>query len=442
MPRIAPITLKKFVLGGFFTACSILASAQPGQSKEQQELERQRQQLKRELEQAQEMLNSNKKNTKENLSVLASINHKLNIQENMLNNISREINLMDNNISRSQRDVNKMQLLLDTLRQQYAISMVYAYKNRSNHDFLNFIFSASSFNDAIKRITYLKSYRNYREMQGENILLTQRMLRQRIDELSGNKLKKNVVLEVQSKEVDALQQQQNEKNAIVQRLKAQGKELNNQIAAKRKQMQKVDNAIKLAIKLEMEKLKKEAAAKAAAAKAAAAKTNTAAKTGTAKTTVKPTEPKPVENKSVLLATEADVTLNSNFERNRGSLPWPVGSGFLLLRYGSNKLDNGIVVDSKGISIGCDIGTTVKSVFEGEVILVNNYDDVHLVVIKHGRYFTGYSNINSVTVSKGQNVKVGQAIGKAAANLDGVGAVEFQISNENSELNPEAWLKRR
>jgi septal ring factor EnvC (AmiA/AmiB activator) len=120
----------------------------------------------------------------------------------------------------------------------------------------------------------------------------------------------------------------------------------------------------------------------------------------------------------------------------------VGSGFLLLRYGSNKLDNGIVVDSKGISVGCDIGTTVKSVFDGEVILVNNYDDVHLVVIKHGRYFTGYSNINSVAVAKGQTVKVGQIIGKAAANLDGVGAVEFQISNESSELNPEAWLKRR
>jgi septal ring factor EnvC (AmiA/AmiB activator) len=437
----SPIILFLFSAGMFLWSMP-MAHAQPGNSREQQELERQRQQLKRELEEAQEMLNSNKKNTKENLSVLANINHKLNIQENMVNNISREINIMDNNISRSQRDVSKMQLLLDTLRLEYAKSMVYAYKNRSNHDFLNFIFSASSFNDAIKRITYLKSYRNYREMQGENILLTQRMLRQRIGELSGNKEKKNVVLEIQTKEVDALQQQQNEKNAIVLRLKAQGKELNNQIAAKRKQMQKVDNAIKLAIKLEMEKLKKEAAAKAAAAKAAAAKNNTTAKTGTAKTTAKAAEPKPVENKSVLLATDADVTLNSNFERNRGNLPWPVGSGFLLLRYGSNKLDNGIVVDSKGISVGCDIGTTVKSVFDGEVILVNNYDDVHLVVIKHGRYFTGYSNINSVAVAKGQTVKVGQIIGKAAANLDGVGAVEFQISNESSELNPEAWLKRR
>ena len=48
----------------------------------------------------------------------------------------------------------------------------------------------------------------------------------------------------------------------------------------------------------------------------------------------------------------------------------------------------------------------------------------------------------MSVSKGQQVKVGQVIGRAAANLDGVGAVDFQLSNEKSEMNPEAWLKRR
>ena len=48
----------------------------------------------------------------------------------------------------------------------------------------------------------------------------------------------------------------------------------------------------------------------------------------------------------------------------------------------------------------------------------------------------------MSVSKGQHVKVGQVIGRSAANLDGVGAVDLQISNEQAEMNPEAWLKRR
>ena len=140
--------------------------------------------------------------------------------------------------------------------------------------------------------------------------------------------------------------------------------------------------------------------------------------------------------------DAEANLNASFERNRGNLPWPVSSGYLLLHHGLNKLGP-VDVNSQGISIASDIGTPVKAVFDGEVTLVNNYDDLQLVVIKHGRYFTCYSNLTNVNLSKGQDVKTGQVIGRVAANLDGVGAIDLQISNDkNQDLNPEAWLKRR
>jgi septal ring factor EnvC (AmiA/AmiB activator) len=433
--------MNRIIASFVFLLLSVALAAQQPASKEQQDLERQRQQLKKELDEAQALLDKNRKTTKENLSTLTVINRKLSIQERMVNNINREINLMDNNIYKSQRDINKLQLLLDTLKQEYAKSMVYAYKNRSNSDFLNFIFSSSSFNDAIKRINYLKSYRNYREMQGENILRTQVLLKNRIDELSGTKKKKNVVLQVQSKEAMALQAQQEEKNKIVAQLKAQGKELNNQIAAKKKQMAKVNNAIAAAIKRAIKEANEAAAKAAKAAKASNTETAAAAPEKTGAKPKKTTAPAKTQT-SVLLATEADVTLNASFERNKRNLPWPVNSGYLLLHYGDNKLGNGVTVNSQGISIGCDVGTSVKTIFDGEVLLVNNYDDVQMVVIKHGRYFTGYSNLSGVSVSKGQHVKVGQVIGKAAANLDGVGAVDLQISNDTSEMNPEAWLKPR
>src|SRR5665647_3807791 len=247
------------ILSIFIFSATIIA--QSPASKEQQDLEKQRQQLKREIEETQQLLNKNKKTTKENISSLALINKKLSLQENVIDNINRDINLLDNTINKSQRDIKKMQLLLDTLKQDYAKSMIYSYKNRSNSDFLNFIFSASSFNDAIKRITYLKSYRNYREIQGENILRTQEVLKERIDELSGNKKKKSVVLQTQSKELSVLESQHEEKNQLVSKLKAQGKELNNQIAAKKKQMQKVSNAIAAAIKRAQDIARKEAFAK-------------------------------------------------------------------------------------------------------------------------------------------------------------------------------------
>lgn len=434
------------------TAISFQLVAQTPAGKDQKELEREKLQLKRELEQTQELLDKNKKLTKDNIAQWSLINRKLDLQGNIIQNINQDINRLDNNIYKSQRDVNKLGRLLDTLKKEYAKSMVYSYKNRNNSDFLSFIFSASSFNDAIKRISYLKSYRNFREIQGENILRTQELQRNRIQELNGHKIEKSVVLQTQSKELDVLKVQEEEKTQLVNKLKAQGKELNNQIAAKKKQMQKVNNAIAAAIKKAVDDARKAAAAKAAEdkrirdaeEKALAAKNKSAnTEPATPAKTNKPVKTKPVAEKPTvdLLPTAADVTLNANFENNRGSLPWPVGSGYIIMHKGLNKLPNNAVIESDGITIGTDIGSSVKAVFDGEVISINNIDDMQMVMIKHGRYFSTYINLSSVSIAKGQSIRTGQTIGKVAANLDGIGSIDLYISNDKNNLDPEVWLRR-
>jgi septal ring factor EnvC (AmiA/AmiB activator) len=440
-----------FLLLSFFIGYSSLA-----QSTAQQELEKQRLELKREIEQTQELLDKNKKNTKESLGQLSLINRKLNLQENIIENISKDINLLDNSIYKSQRDINRLQVLLETLKQEYAKSMLYAYKNRSSSDFLNFIFSASSFNDAIKRVTYLKSYRNYRELQGDNILRTKVLLNQNIEELTGNKIKKGQVLQTQSKELSVLETQQQEKNQIVKNLKQQGKELNNQISAKKKQMQKVSNAIAAAIKRAQEMTRKEALAKALeekakrdAAERAAEKNKLAIEKGNAAVIAKPASLKPekalpisVKQESILLGNDAEVKLNANFISNKGTLPWPVDKGYMIMRFGPQKLDIGVTVDNPGITIGSEIGTSVKALFDGEVSSVTNIENMQVVIVKHGAYFTTYSNLSGVHLSRGQDIRTGQVVGKVAPNDEGIGSIDLIISNEKSNLNPEGWLRRR
>jgi septal ring factor EnvC (AmiA/AmiB activator) len=440
-----------FLLLSFFIGYSSLA-----QSTAQQELEKQRLELKREIEQTQELLDKNKKNTKESLGQLSLINRKLNLQENIIENISKDINLLDNSIYKSQRDINRLQVLLETLKQEYAKSMLYAYKNRSSSDFLNFIFSASSFNDAIKRVTYLKSYRNYRELQGDNILRTKVLLNQNIEALTGNKIKKGQVLQTQSKELSLLETQQQEKNQIVKNLKQQGKELNNQISAKKKQMQKVSNAIAAAIKRAQEMARKEALAKALeekakrdAAERAAEKNKLAIEKGNAAVIAKPAPLKPekalpisVRQESILLGNDAEVKLNANFISNKGTLPWPVDKGYMIMRFGPQKLDIGVTVDNPGITIGSEIGTSVKALFDGEVSSVTNIENMQVVIVKHGAYFTTYSNLSGVHLSRGQDIRTGQVVGKVAPNDEGIGSIDLIISNEKSNLNPEGWLRRR
>jgi len=65
-----------------------------------------------------------------------------------------------------------------------------------------------------------------------------------------------------------------------------------------------------------------------------------------------------------------------------------------------------------------------------------------VMLKHGKYFTTYSNLSSTSVAKGQDVKPGQIIGKVGANLEGDGQLDFILTREAVMLNPQQWLRSR
>ncbi|MBK7376311.1 MAG: peptidoglycan DD-metalloendopeptidase family protein [Chitinophagaceae bacterium] len=420
-----------------FVAVTFLGTVAFAQQQTREELEKQRAQLKKEMEQTQKLLNSNKAKTKENLVQWKLINDKVNLQNRIIDNLSRDIGLLDNNIYTNQREINRYNKLLDTLKEEYAKSMVYAYKNRGNYAFLNFIFSAASFNDAIRRVAYLKYYRDYREKQGENILRTQELRRQRIAELGGIKVQKSEVLKSKDKEMTALEAQKLEKDKIMNELKKQGKELNSQLAAYKKQMKKVDNAINAAINRALADAKK-AAIKKANEESAKTNATATAPVKTPSTTVKAVPKKVPE--SILLNSE-NMALNENFVKNRGILPWPVDKGVTIMHYGRNQLPSGSVIDVTGITVGTDIGSNVKAVFDGVVSNVVFIEDMEVVIIQHGKYFSTYSNLSSVSVQRGQHVKTGQVIGKAAANLDGIGAIDFFINDERGNIDPEKWLKR-
>lgn len=423
------------------------------QPQTREELERQRQDLKREIEQTEKQLNSTRAQKQENLLQWKLINKKVNLQDQVINNINRDLQLLDNNIGSTQKDVRKYDRLLDTLKQEYARSMVYAYKNRNNYDILNFIFSSSNFNDAMKRLSYLKSYRNYREMQGQNILRTQELRKHKITELNGVKQKKNATLEVQNKELDNLAQQQKEKDRILSELKKQEKQLNSQITAKRKQMQKVDRAIAAAIKRAQDEAKRQALAKAAEderirkANEKANAVNNPSGTGSKTTKSVSTSGEKIKaasskkEESVLLNAE-NIALNNKFEKNRGTLPWPVDRGTVLMHFGSNKLPSGSDLVVSSITIASEIGAPVKAIFDGTVTAIQPIEDMVVVIVQHGRYFTTYSNVTGVSVQRGQEVKTGQVLGRVAANFDGIGAIDFYLSNESSNLDPERWLRGR
>jgi septal ring factor EnvC (AmiA/AmiB activator) len=134
------------------------------------------------------------------------------------------------------------------------------------------------------------------------------------------------------------------------------------------------------------------------------------------------------------------TLPDNFGPSKGNLPWPVAGNvsmhFGLQRYGTK----GLIVDNPGITIATAADVPVKAVFDGQVLDVTAIGSAQAVIITHGRYYTAYSNLSSVSVTKGQQVQSGQVVGKVAENKDGKGDIEFVISNGVRNFDPEKWLR--
>ena len=251
--------LKKAFTGLLFLFFTAASSAQsPAQSRS--DLEKERASIQKEMEDVKRSLDETKKNRKETIGQLALLQRKLRLRQAAIQNINGQINLIQGDMNLSWHEILKLRKELDTLRKQYEESVVYAYKNRSNYDFLNFIFSASSFNDALKRVEYLKSYRAYREERAENIRKTQVLLQNKIDGLKVKRVEKDMVLQKQNKERVALDDEKKEKDQFVSKLKSREKELQKDLATKKRQDGKLQNALSAAINREIKLAKDKAVA--------------------------------------------------------------------------------------------------------------------------------------------------------------------------------------
>jgi murein hydrolase activator len=422
-----------------------LSSAVFGQSRD--DLEKKRREIQQEIAELQRNQNLIQKDKKANLAQLAMIQNKIKKRNAVITNINDQVQLIDNSIFSNNREVYRLKKQLDTLKGQYARTVVYAYQNRSNYDMINFLFSAASFNDAIRRVQYLKSYRGYREEQVATITNTQQLLEQKINTLSENKKEKSKVLLEQTKEMKSLEDEKKEQNSYVAKLKAREKELGKEMAAKKRVANNLQNAIAAIVKREIdaarkkaeEEARKESAARNAAAKAAGSETTTAAPA-----------PKPSNNATVpsrkynVLESTPEVTkVSMNFEQNKRNLPWPVDKGTISSPFGRRKIEGtSLFEDNSGVTIATVAGSNVKAVFEGVVSAVYDIQGSQTVTIKHGKYFTTYYNLSSVNVNKNEQVKMGQVLGRAGVNDDGDGEILFLVNLESRLMDPEQWLKSR
>jgi murein hydrolase activator len=394
------------------------------------DLKRRKEALTREIESLNRSLNQTSSSKRLSLKQINALNTQIHLREEKINTINSEVRLLDNQISTNNNTVRSLQSQLDQLKKEYAGMVLFAFKNQNAYTRLMFIFASRDFNQAYKRLKYLQQFGEYRKKQADYIQSTQKDLHIKIVELDQNKQQKNHLLTDQQNEKQTLGKEKNNQSKVLTGLSQQEKELKKEITQKQKETAKLNKAIQNAIRREIEEENRKAAAAAAAAAAKARAENKEA----------PAVKAASKGSGILAATPESAKLSSDFLGNRGRLPYPVANGFITQGFGRHSYGSNVTLESNGVDIKTAEGSSVRAVFSGEVRKVFNLGSSYVVMIRHGEYFTTYSNLRSVSVSVGQKVGIKQTIGTVITDPnDGTTEVHFEIWKGVSPMDPSSWL---
>lgn len=455
--------MSKFLLSLFFVCATSLVWSQDSQ---QEKLEQRKAQIQQEIKENERLLQSVKKKEKSAVSVMAIQEKKIALKENLIKTTEKQAKLLSNDMYINQVEINKLKKELKVLKEDYAKMIVKSYKSRSEESRAMFLLSSKNFQQAYKRLQYMKQYTSFRKIQGEEINVKSKELSVYNQKLEVQKTAKQKLIEEKEKERLSLEQEKKEQEKIVNSIKKDKNKIANDIKKKQQEARNIDKQIDRLIrqaiaeanrKAAAERAKQKAAAtaaakeKKAAAAAAAKELANANKSGkTIKTMAKAVEEeepeeeakKPISSTKIDLTPEAKIVAD-NFRANKGRLPYPVERGKITLGFGNqaHPVYKSLMVHNSGVEITTDQGATARAVFDGVVTSVFDLTKVtKAVMIQHGDYFTVYQNLSSVNVSTGDKVTRKQALGRIRSNGEtGKTVLKFLIYQNTSYINPAGWL---
>ena len=391
-----------------FISLSLGLKAQNYQERQKQ-LEAQKISIKKEIQQINNLINDSRKKSRGLADELEDIQLKISVRDRLIRINNSQVNNLNNIISNQNERIADLEVDLKKLKDEYSKIVYSSYKKRSSEMKLMFLFASDNINQAFRRFQYFKQYSKYRKEQANKIVSLQEEISNNIDSLDKRKIEKqNVVKENQSVR-QTLNQDRIKQNNLYNNLLKDQKNYAVEIQVKEKQARLIDNEIQKLIRL------------------AIAESNNN------------------NNSSNFALTPEGRLISSNFQSNKGRLPWPVREGVITRRFGTqpHPVVRTTTINSNGISIATSANSIAYSVFEGEVLSVYGFSGGNPgVLIRHGKYISNYQNLSSIFVKKGDKVMANDEIGIVFTNEStGKTVLKFNIFNELKPENPTIWLAR-
>ena len=398
--------------------------------------------LQKEIATANQLLKKTKKDKEMTLNEVNLLDKKIKQREQLIKAYNEQIAVLDEEINAGQSNIKTLNSDLSKLRKEYAKMLTFANKNRSHYDKLGFVFASKDFNQAFRRLRYIREFSDARKIKMYQIASTERRISGEVEASQQAREEQAALLKDEKNQQDALKKEKEELNGQVAKLKKKEGNLQQDIKNKQQQTQKLQKAIDDIIAEEIRKANAEAERKR---KEEAKKKATANKDkGKTTTTTTPSTAAPSKEKGMALTPE-EKTLSSSFVSNKGKLPWPVERGVIASSYGKHAsvVSSKVTVTNNGIDIATTEGAKARAVFDGEVASVAKLVGSNtVVIIRHGEYFTVYSNLENVTVKRSDKVKTKQNIGTVHTNKnENKTELHFELLKEQSRQNPANWLSK-
>ena len=340
---------------------------------------------------------------------LKIIKNKISYRKAIVETFNKEISIINTKIDTLKIEQEALKTELDKIKKEYEQLIYYAYKNKSAYDKLMFILSAETFMQAYKRLKYLEQYSNYRKKQVDYIRLKKKEIQQKILELEKKKIRKLKLIDNRLKEQEFLEDEKKKEEKVVENVEEDFPALQNSLEISEKNNTMLGLSVNNLI-TNINDLALEASATAD-----------------------------------MSSEKSNKIISDNFVAKKGNLQSPVQKGIVVSKFGKHKHPNfkNLIIRNDGIDILTVSASIVNAIFTGKVIRIIDIPGLNKsILIKHGNYFSLYSNIVNVNVSENELVEEGQEIGIMFTDKfeDNSSILKFQIWEKKEKLNPEKWIE--
>lgn len=444
----------KFILLLLAMFCLFPSQAQDNRK---QKLEELKVRLMDEIELANRILSETQKDRQTSIGTIETVQQKIKLRENLIRTLDREIEILIEEEEELKREMDTLGRQIEKQKAAYAEMIRHAYKSRSKTSRLMFILSAEDFNQAVRRLEYLKQISEFRKRQVREIEDSQQELAEKSERLRVQKVRKEALRAQLDQEKDRLSDEKLSQEEAIATYKSMEADLVKKLRQKQAEAKKIENEIQRIIAEEIRRAK-EAAERDRLEREAIDIGLVRGRDFTSNTDKARLEDLIKEKRAALAAantpaaeapaeryelTPAARQLAANFAANQKRLPWPVDRGLVVQKFGPQRhpIVPSVVIDNSGIDIATESGSQVKAVFDGKVASIPIMPDGYrAIIVNHGDYFSVYQNVTNVKVVAGQEISKGQVIAEIVKNpVTNESRLHFEIWKNNATVDPLGWL---